>query len=95
MFRKSKLNHGIRRNGREVFASEFGDKWPFTVDSGVVAVVDDLAIVFRADGETYGLNGFADTWFDLSDLKDIWREDPNMPGLYINIGPVMDFAQGK
>ncbi len=43
-----------------VTAAEFGEEWPLTVDSAVVACPDDFPIA-AIDGTTYGLTGYAQT----------------------------------
>lgn len=90
--RRGKLKAGIRKNGRLVSADQFGDRWPFTVDAGTVATIDALAVVFQVGKKVYGLNGMADSWFDTFDLAEIWRPDPDIPALRMDLDPVINFA---
>lgn len=81
--------------GKEITAEDFGENWPFTVDSGSVECRNGNALVFVANGKTYGLNGFGDVIPGVSDLRSIWRDDPKNPGtgLKVNIGPVQKVAE--
>lgn len=71
--------------------AQFGDSWPFTVDSGYLDCVPPSCAVFRTGSTTYGLNGLAKSR-DFQDVRPIWRDDPNAPGLKISIGPMIDLA---
>lgn len=69
-----------------------GDKWPLTVDSGVVACDGTStygAVTFTANGVTYGVNGAA-LQQGLPKIDPIWSDDPSIPGTKINIGPIID-----
>lgn len=56
-------------NEKNISKQEFGEKWPFTVDKGLIQCVqyeiDGLApdltkgVIFIEDGKTYGVNGTA------------------------------------
>jgi|LGVE01.1.fsa_nt_gb hypothetical protein len=84
------------KSGREVSKEEFGEQWPFTVGSGRVECVKELAFVFKVNGKTYGLNGFADSWgISNADLKDIWLRDPKYPDLelWVSIGAIQQAAE--
>src|SRR4051794_28123067 len=86
--------------------AEYGDAWPFTVDSGVLAVrpVNNgplTAVTFTSGGTTYAVNGAAMGTKQYSDIATIWAADtkvPNELGLKKNIGPIIDrglkLAQG-
>ena len=86
------MKAGIRENGRTVSAEQFGGQWPFTVDAGTVATIDSLAVVFQVDKKVYGLNGMADAWFDTADLAEIWRPDPDIPALRMDLDPIINSA---
>ena len=82
-------------------AAELGDAWPFTVPEGVVSCVgrDGLgfAIFTAPDGTRYALNGAAKSRdvmsrLNLHDVAPIWRSNPDVPGLKVNIGPAIDAA---
>ncbi len=59
---------------------EYGDRWPLTVDEGIVECIPWSAVVFHARGETYAVNGLAlgrrdeEGW---RDIAEIWRDNPN------------------
>lgn len=72
-------------------------EWPFTVDSGTVACVEDgLAIIFTTGGTTYAINGTAQTWadqFGWHDIDDIWRYRPDDPAVRVSINPVFEVGE--
>lgn len=79
------------------FISEttFSEPWPFTVEDGTVRCFPGSAVVFVTGGEIHAVNGLArgraenEGWLE---VEPIWREDPDMPGTRINIGPVIDLG---
>jgi Protein of unknown function (DUF2511) len=81
---------------RRVTASEFGDRWPFTVAEGEIDCIRGPeesgrrldAIVFRSGGKTYGLNGAAERRGDLR-INPIWRADPAKPERRVNLAPLL------
>lgn len=80
--------------GLEVSRSEFGDSWPFTVEAGVVDCVDGQAAVFKAEGKTYQLNGFARSR-GYAPIDPIWKGNPDIPGTKISIGEMIRIALGR
>ncbi len=42
------------------------------------------------DGTTYAVNGTAKTHTDYPGIEAIWADDPDVEGLKIDIGPVLD-----
>ncbi len=58
-------------------SSQFGDNWPFTVESGELACVNGVAIVFSTGGTDYAVNGTAST-MGYSGIEPIWKLDPDM-----------------
>ena len=88
----------------EVKKSDFGDKWPFTVDSGKAYNYGDKSgcdvLIFEHDGIEYALNGVA-LGKGYKDIHPIWRIDPTtltnekygIKPTNINIQPMMDFAR--
>lgn len=87
-------------DGRRVTAAELGDRWPLTVREGKIAcipgpVVPGIrrvdAVVLHSRGKTYALNGAAKSRGYLP-IEPIWKNDPAIPGLRINIGPLIDLA---
>lgn len=79
---------------------DLGDDWPLTVDFGVASCdaftaggMDLKSAIFTApDGTEYALNGTAKDHTDAADIDPIWKDDPDMDGLKINIGPLIDFG---
>ncbi len=85
---------------------DFGDDWPFTVDGGVISCQGDVVGVgvvrFITNGTLYALTGVATLTgsddFPLvdaamangADLKDIWATNPAIPGLKMDLGPILD-----
>lgn len=85
-------------NVRTVSSADFGDAWPFTVDS-VDLMCDGpspKALARTADGTVYALNGSARTqaksrgW---SDGQDITKPDPAMPTIKMDYSQFVQNAQ--
>lgn len=78
--------------------SEFGSKWPLSVDEGTVVCIQDagrVVIFFESDGTRYAVNGTSKgpttmARFRLQRINDIWLDNPELPGTKISIGPVLD-----
>lgn len=86
--------HESARAG-EVTAEEFGEDWPFTVDSGRLSCRAPRQALFRADGRTYPLNGAASARamdHGYPALDRIWRDNPDIPGTKISVGPMISRA---
>jgi hypothetical protein len=65
-------------------------EWPLTVSHGVVRC-EGTSVIFRANGRDYAVNGTAQMLHkEMAKIHRIWRRDPDVPGLRINIGPVLD-----
>lgn len=60
-----------------VKASDYGNKWPFTVKKGSVACPDGKSVIFLAGGKKYALNGVAKSK-GYTPIEPIWRYDPEM-----------------
>ena len=89
--KRAPVSRGVR-----VTRAEWGDDWPFTVDSGMVNCLDPKgnklgAAVFIYSGKTYALNGYAQSR-GYRNIRPIWRDNPDIPGTKINIGPMIDLA---
>ena len=62
----------------------FGDAWPLVVSEGTLTCDRGKAITFMANRKTYAVNGTARAnakdmrWLD---VKEIWADDPQFPGL--------------
>lgn len=77
--------------------SMFGDKWPLSVEDGVVQCRYGSHVVFVAGGKVYAVNGIASGAMkagkeDYVDIREIWVDDarPGHEGLKISITPVID-----
>jgi len=77
-------------SGQLVTKDEFGKKWAFTVEKGYVYSIDQAAI-FKTGGVEYQLNGVA-KMKGYKSIDPIWRNNPDIPGTKINIGPFIDLA---
>jgi hypothetical protein len=81
-------------------STDFGDKWPLTVPyvtAHCQAITVDgrhLKAVFLDApwGKTYALNGTAKDHSSHPDIDPIWAPHPDVPGLKIDISPVIDAA---
>lgn len=77
--------------GQSVAAAEYGEDWPFTVQQGTVDCLQGGAAIFRSEGKIYQLNGKAAS-LNYLPLDPIWRDNPEIPGTKINIGPMIKLA---
>ena len=59
----------------ELSKENYGEKWPFTVSSGVVDCHANQ-ITFTANGKTYGINGIAVGTNKYLNIGSIWKDDP-------------------
>lgn len=83
-----------------VTRDQLGDKWPLTIDYGVVRCENivvagrtlQIASIEDPSGREYAMNGTARSHTSLGDVEQIWRENPDVEGLKINIQPVIDRA---
>lgn len=67
--------------------------WPFTVDTATLMCSEGAGgqrVTVTANREMYALNGAAKSQTDLPDFDVIWRDDPNTPGMKVDIGPMLD-----
>jgi hypothetical protein len=72
----------------EVSRGDFGEDWPLTVDSGVLACQGAGAVTFTAlDGTTYAVNGLAQSATPYPEIDPIWA-DSGKPK--VDIGPLID-----
>jgi hypothetical protein len=80
--------------------TDLGKKWPLTVDYGVVACQNKtaggqrltIATFNGPDGTVYALNGAAKSHTDAAAIDPIWAPSPDVEGLKIGIGPLIDQA---
>lgn len=59
-------------NEPQVTRADFGNDWPFTVESGVLACEGTDSVTFRTGGKTYAVSGgtFGEP------IGPIWADDP-------------------
>lgn len=79
-----------------VTKAEYGDKWAFTFDDGLISCIKKG--VFIADGRTlikYPLTGLGMTYMrngmvPAQPLENVWLPNPKNPGAKINVNPFID-----
>lgn len=71
--------------------TEAGMEWPLTADEGVLRC-ESGAVVIEVYGNDYALNGMARSLGRYRDLHDIWADDPEVEGLKISVGPLIDMG---
>lgn len=84
---------------RTVASSDFGDAWPFTVDSVDLTCEgpSPQALARTSDGTVYALNGSARSiaknrgW---ADARDITKPSPTMPSVKMDYSDMVKIAQG-
>lgn len=87
------------RNPAVVSADTWTDgPWPLTVTGGVLSCVSGEAVFLTTrDGRMWPLNGLAQQlgsrYGAEPAINPIWREDPDLPGLRINIGTLIARAR--
>jgi hypothetical protein len=64
---------GLPKNAKEITKAEYGDRWPFTVEKGILRCEDGM-VVFESDGNEYGVNGLAQNQFK-KDIGTILQDD--------------------
>jgi hypothetical protein len=69
-------------NEREITRDEYGDRWPFTVERGILSCTDN-AVVLTTGGTAYAVNGQARTR-GYAPTEPIWREAT----LSLSVSPV-------
>jgi hypothetical protein len=69
---------------QEISIEDFGEKWPFTVDKGVLKC-DGAAVTFSVEGKVYPVNGVA-SQKTVYQLEDIWAYDDKMIQEFIDAG---------
>lgn len=85
------LSHG--RHAVKISRQEYGDRWPFTVEEGILdweATPTGTAVTFTANGVTYAVNGTAMTAGKYADIEPIWAADPKGLWPKKDIGPIID-----
>jgi hypothetical protein len=81
-----------------IYQKNYGEKWAFTIDRAIIACDHQAAFLINpATHITYPLNGLAKTKIQASgktagNINDIWKDNPNIPGVGIDISPFIDKA---
>lgn len=76
-------------NERQVTRADFGDDWPLTVESGVLACEGTDSIMFQAGGKTYAVVETGITSFG-EPIDPIWAHDPNDAASKKDLWPLMN-----
>lgn len=93
------LFSGCGSDGTKITSAEYGDKWPFTVNEGILSCKDTgsvvgstrmLEVTLTANGVTYALNGTAKQNTNYANVDPIWANNPSLPGTKKDIGPIID-----
>ena len=83
------LIYSCSNNTKRLNKSDYGDDWPFSVQSGTVQCMDGFVVVFKTGNDTYALNDAARLSGEYKNIKEILRADANYPGKKI----MMDLSQ--
>lgn len=87
----------VESNEVAVDKASFEGKWALAVESGVIGC-DNQAIYMKADdGNTYALNGTAQTrskaqglgWLPVDRDSKVWLDDPDNTGAKMNVGDMI------
>lgn len=87
----------------KVNQSEYGKEWPFTVSEGIIYCEtipnqrpNIVILTFKVGSKEYALNGLAKgrtAKRGYRDIVEIWKDDPEIPGTKISVGPLI--ARGQ
>lgn len=82
-----------------ISAEDYGDAWPFTFEEGYVAchAGNALTVMDAESGRMYPLNGTAKGKagaLGLEPLEPVWRDNPDIPGTKVSVGPVIEQGLG-
>ncbi len=80
---------GCGAGGEKITQAEYGDQWPFTVSEGQLLCNAPNYVYFKANGQEYAINGAAKQIGAFRPTEEIWRDNPEIPGTKINIGPII------
>lgn len=70
--------------------ADFGESWPFIVDSGEIGCKGKRFPYFSANGHTYWLTGMRQPTFE--DVSAVWKDNPNIPNTKVSLSDVIDSA---
>lgn len=79
-------------------STDFGAEWPLTVPYVIVNCEEksaggrvlQLVTLEAPDGREYAVNGTAREHTELADVRSIWVDASNTPGLKVDISPVIE-----
>ncbi|HEX2296249.1 MAG TPA: DUF2511 domain-containing protein [Actinomycetota bacterium] len=90
---EEKIEEAVRElapNEALMTRADYGKDWPLTVDEGIVSCEGAGEVYFEAEGTTYAVNGLALGRYRGPQIDRIWAADPEIKGLKIDIGPIID-----
>lgn len=85
------------QNPGSVHQDDYGDAWPFTVESGVIRCLTGERVVFESGGVTYAINGLARGAMEQqgwSDVGEIWRDNPEGPAPKVSLDGMISLGLG-
>ncbi len=74
------LAYSCSNHSKKLNKEQYGDDWPFNVQSGTVQCIGEFTIVFKANSEIYALNDAARLSGEYKNIREILRADANYPG---------------
>lgn len=76
------------------YAEAEGWEWPLTVERiGFECPGGGQLVVVTEDGSKYAGNGLAKGEYD--DIAPIWKDDPDVDGLKVDIGELIEWGNSK
>ena len=75
-------------NERQVTSADFGDDWPLTVESGVLACEGTDSITFQTGGKTYAVVEAGIASFG-APIDPIWADEPTGATSKMDLWPLM------
>jgi len=93
LYMVSSSSSSKQSNRRTVSSADFPGEWMLTVDKGELICkapkgTANTIVFIVPDGTEYGVNGIA-TSRGYADIQPIWKDNPEIPGTKINIGPLI------
>lgn len=70
--------------------------WPFTVPEGTLLCApygvggNQQSVTFVANRTMYAVNGTAKSTGQFEEIEAIWKDNPEIPGTKVNIGPMLE-----
>ena len=79
---------------RKITAEEYGDRWPLSVEKAKLCCRHSVVWV-KVNRTKYGVNGTSYSLlrrhgFTVHQIEQIWRPHPEIEGLRVNIGPLIE-----